>query len=87
MLDVVEIAMSDRGGWRIRAMSDQGPLTLELGRDDAQARLARFVAAYSRTVGVLARQGTRIEYVDLRYRNGFAARVPAFREATRAQPG
>ena len=25
---------------------------------------------------------TRIEQVDLRYRNGFAARIPAFRERT-----
>ena len=27
-----------------------------------------------------ARAGTRVDYVDLRYRNGFAARVPQFRE-------
>lgn len=87
MLEVVELAMSDRGGWRIRALGEHGPLTLELGRDEAPARLARFVAAYSRTVGALGRQGTRIEHVDLRYRNGFAARIPAFREASKAQPG
>ena len=85
-LEVVELAMSDRGGWRIRALGAQGPLTLELGRDDASGRLSRFVAGYVRTVGALARQGTRIEHVDLRYRNGFAARVPAFREA-KGQPG
>jgi len=29
---------------------------------------------------VLAKAGTRIDTVDLRYRNGFAARVPGFRE-------
>ncbi len=29
---------------------------------------------------MLARSGTPIEYVDLRYRNGFAARVPGFKE-------
>ena len=68
------------GGWRIRASGNDGPLTLELGRDDATARLKRFAAAHARTVGTLARQGTRIEHVDLRYRNGFAARVPGFRE-------
>ncbi len=39
-----------------------------------------FVAAYERTIGALTRAGTRIEHVDLRYRNGFAARVPGFRE-------
>lgn len=79
-LEVDELALSARGGWRIRASGSDGPLTLELGRDDASARLKRFVAAHARTVGTLARQGTRIEHVDLRYRNGFAARVPGFRE-------
>jgi hypothetical protein len=46
------------------------------------------VTAYGRTIGALARQGTRVEHVDLRYRNGFAARLPGFREkaARRAQP-
>jgi hypothetical protein len=42
--------------------------------------LNRFVAYYARTVGALARAGTGVEYADLRYRNGFAARVPGFRE-------
>ncbi len=79
-LEVSELAVSARGGWRIRANGNDGPLTIELGRDDASARLKRFTAAHGRTVGTLARQGTRIEHVDLRYRNGFAARVPGFRE-------
>jgi len=55
-------------------------LTIELGRDDPSARLARFVAVHDRTIGALARAGRHIEQVDLRYRNGFAARVPGFRE-------
>ena len=38
------------------------------------------MAAYGRTIGALARSGTRVGEVDLRYRNGFAARVPGFRE-------
>ena len=38
-----------------------------------EVRLARFVAAYPATLGKLAR---RHEYVDLRYPNGFALRVP-----------
>jgi cell division protein FtsQ len=79
-LEVNELVLSARGGWRIRAQGNDGPLTLELGRDDPSARLKRFSAAYVRTVGTLARQGTRIEHVDLRYRNGFAARIPGFRE-------
>jgi cell division protein FtsQ len=79
-LDVIELAMSPRGGWRVRALGSEGPLTLELGRDEASARLQRFVAVHANTIGALARQGTRIEHVDLRYRNGFAVRVPGFRE-------
>ncbi|HEY8242372.1 MAG TPA: cell division protein FtsQ/DivIB [Casimicrobiaceae bacterium] len=74
------ISVSPRGGWRVQAQSAGAPLALELGRDDPDARLARFVAAYGRTIGALARSGTRVAEVDLRYRNGFAARVPGFRE-------
>jgi cell division protein FtsQ len=46
-----------------------------LGRDadGAETRLARFVEAYPATLGRIAR---RHEYVDLRYPNGFALRVP-----------
>jgi cell division protein FtsQ len=79
-LAVREVALSPRGGWRIGASRDGAPLAIELGRDDPQARLARFIAAYGRTLGVLARNGVPIAHVDLRYRNGFAARVPGFRE-------
>ncbi|HVE49913.1 MAG TPA: cell division protein FtsQ/DivIB [Casimicrobiaceae bacterium] len=81
-LEIDEVTMSARGGWRVRALGESQSLTLDLGRDDTDARLNRFVAAYGKTVGALARQGRRIEYVDLRYRNGFAARVPDFREAS-----
>lgn len=79
-LEIIELSRSARGGWRVRAMGSDGPLILELGRDEPSARLRRFVAAHARTLGALARQGTRIDHVDLRYRNGFAARMPGFRE-------
>jgi len=79
-LTVRALTMSARGGWRIAAVGTAGPLTLELGRDDPAGRLARFVAAHGRTVGALARDGRPVEWVDLRYRSGFAARIPGFRE-------
>jgi cell division protein FtsQ len=79
-LSVQTLTLSPRGGWEIGAMDGRGPLTIELGRDDPTSRLARFVAAHDRTIGALARAGRHIEQVDLRYRNGFAARVPGFRE-------
>ena len=79
-LSVRTLTLSPRGGWEIRATDAQGKLTIELGRDDPSGRLARFVAVHDRTIGALARAGRHIEQVDLRYRNGFAARVPGFRE-------
>ncbi len=74
------IRLSPRGGWRLAARGDAGALAIELGREEPATRLAHFVRAYERTIGALARAGTRIDHVDLRYRNGFAARVPGFRE-------
>jgi cell division protein FtsQ len=82
MLSIRKLRLSPRGGWQILAAGPQGSLVVELGRDEPDARLARFVAAQPRTLGTLARAGTRVDYVDLRYRNGFAARVPQFREKT-----
>jgi cell division protein FtsQ len=66
------VVLTQRYAWQLRL--DSG-LHLVLGRDadGAEARLARFVAAYPET---LARTGHRYEYVDLRYPNGFALRVP-----------
>jgi cell division protein FtsQ len=82
-----EVRLSPRGGWHLRAAGRAGPLDIELGREDPGERLARFVAVYGRTVGALDRAGTRIDHVDLRYRNGFAARVPGFRERPAKKTG
>ena len=79
-LHLTGLGLSARGGWELRAADEGGVLTLEVGRDDTSGRLARFLEVYRRTVGVLTRTGTRVTHVDLRYRNGFAARMPGFRE-------
>jgi len=81
-LSVREVRLSPRGGWQVRAAGPNGTLSIDLPRDEPDARLARFVAVHGRTLGALARSGTRVDAVDLRYRNGFAARIPAFRERT-----
>jgi len=78
-LAIAELQLSPRGAWRLRTVGG-APLTIELGRDAPGEQLARFVAYYPRTVGALARGGTRVEYIDLRYSNGFAVRVPGFVE-------
>ena len=73
-LQIQLIQLSARLAWQIRASDG---LAIELGRDEvgstAQSRLARFVAVYPHTVGKLSR---RLNYVDLRYPQGFALRVP-----------
>jgi cell division protein FtsQ len=66
----LQVHVSARRAWQIQ-LAD-GP-TLQLGREQVEARLARFVAAYEHTLGRLDRH---IGYVDLRYANGFAVRVP-----------
>jgi cell division protein FtsQ len=81
------LRLSPRGGWHLAARGAAGPLAIELGREDPTARLEHFATAYGRTIDTLARSGTRIEHVDLRYRNGFAARVPGFKERPPKKPG
>jgi cell division protein FtsQ len=78
-LSIAEMRLSPRGAWWMKT-AGESPLTIELGRAEAGERLSRFIAYYARTVGAIVRAGTRIDYVDLRYSNGFAARVPGFKE-------
>ncbi len=69
---VERVVLSARHAWQLRLANG---LHLALGRDPeaAELRLKRFVAAYPAT---LSAGGRRYEYVDLRYPNGFAVRVP-----------
>lgn len=69
----MQVRISPRRAWQLKLESG---LTLELGREQIEARLARFVAVYERT---LARLGRRPDYVDLRYANGFAVSIPELR--------
>lgn len=75
----VQVHVSPRRAWRLKLESG---LTLELGRESIEARLARFVAVYGRTLAPL---GRRLDYVDLRYANGFAVRVAELRRE-KAEP-
>ncbi|MBI1887463.1 MAG: FtsQ-type POTRA domain-containing protein [Nitrosomonadales bacterium] len=65
-LSVAQLALSPRHAWRV--ILNNG-MTLELGREEMQQRLARFVVAYPYS---LAERAESVRYVDLRYRNGFA---------------
>jgi len=68
------LILSPRYAWQARLADG---LVIELGRDaphdPVDARLARLVAVYAQTLGRIQR---RHEYVDLRYPNGFALRMP-----------
>lgn len=70
-----EVNVSPRRAWQIRL--DDG-MTLDLGREHVEERLRRFVATYAQTI---ARMPRPVDRVDLRYANGFAARVPGLQPA------
>ena len=76
----VEVQLTPRRAWQVKLESGT---TLALGRESIEARLTRFVEAHPRTLG---RLGRRIEYVDLRYANGFAVRIPELRHE-KPEPG
>lgn len=81
-----EVQLSVRRAWMIKL--DNG-ITLQLGRNDAEQRLQRFIRAYAQIADL---QTTGIN-VDLRYASGLAlrrsssSRLPAFNStSTRVQP-
>jgi cell division protein FtsQ len=67
---IAQISLSPRYAWQVKL--DNG-MVLELGREEMQQRLKRFVAVYPYSLAALARPAS---HVDLRYRNGFAAYLP-----------
>ena len=73
---VTQVNLSPRRAWRIRLESGT---VLELGREQMNARLERYVAVYDRSLAPLQR---RLDYVDLRYSNGFAVRLPGATQET-----
>jgi cell division protein FtsQ len=70
---VDRVVLTARYAWQVRLANG---LTLMLGRDAdaAEERLKRFVEVFPETVG---RVSGNSHYVDLRYPNGFALRVPS----------
>lgn len=68
-LGVAQITVSSRYAWQLRLKDGA---VLELGREQVDERLERFAAAYPQ---YLAAMKAPAKFVDLRYRNGFAARL------------
>ena len=77
----VQVRLSPRRAWQVRL--DNG-MTLEIGREQVAVRMSRFLSAYSQTIAPL---GRRADYVDLRYVNGFAVRVPELAPIAPTRPG
>jgi cell division protein FtsQ len=77
-LNIAQLSLSPRFAWQVKL--DSG-MVLELGREQVQQRMARFVAVYPYTLAMRTRA---VNHVDLRYRNGFAAYLP---EGVGAQAG
>lgn len=79
-LEPKSVALSARYAWQLELSNG---ITVKLGRDrekdDVTERLARFVAVYGSTVAKIER---RLDYVDLRYPNGFAVHPADARAAS-----
>lgn len=75
-LQAAQLALSPRQAWQLRLSNG---MVLELGRENMQQRLSRFLAAYPHidAGGSGAADRHIARYVDLRYRNGFAVRRAA----------
>lgn len=69
---ISEISLTPRYAWRIQL--NTGTI-LELGRSEIEERLVRYVSVYDHSIARLNQQEP-LAYVDLRYPNGFAIRMP-----------
>jgi cell division protein FtsQ len=69
-MHISELSLSPRRAWRVK--TDSG-LEIALGRTDVEPRLQRFAAQYQR---ISERLGAPPAYVDLRYADGFAVKMP-----------
>lgn len=68
----VQVSLSPRHAWQLKL--DDG-LVVELGREQVEQRLDKFVKVYDRSLGRLGQMQKTVDYVDLRYSNGFAVRM------------
>lgn len=67
-----EINLSPRHAWCIRLGTGT---VLELGRGQVETALARYASVYNQSVAQFY-QEIQLDYMDLRYPNGFAVRIP-----------
>lgn len=80
---IAEISLTARYAWRIQL--NTGTI-LELGRNEIEERLVRYVSVYNHSIARLSQQEP-LAYVDLRYPNGFAIRMPEVMQQVPRKPG
>jgi cell division protein FtsQ len=68
--EIAQLSLSPRFAWQVRLGNG---MVLELGREQMQQRMERFVEVYPYSLATLPHA---VMHVDLRYRNGFAAYLP-----------
>ena len=68
-LGIAVLSYTPRSAWEIEL--DNG-VTVRLGREQERERLRRFAKAWPE---LLAAQADRLDYVDMRYKDGFAVRL------------
>ena len=68
---IAEINLTPRYAWRIKLPNGT---ILELGRNEIEERLIRYVSVYHHSIAQFEQEGS-LAYVDLRYPNGFAIRT------------
>lgn len=78
-LAVVRMYLSDRRAWSVEF--DNG-VHVELGRGEVEKRALRFASHWK---GTLATLPYSVSYVDMRYPNGFAVRMPGYQASQPAQ--
>jgi cell division protein FtsQ len=69
-MKITQLVLTPRRAWQIET---DNKIVIELGREDMEARLAKFASVYENT---LSKLGVVLAYADLRYPNGFAVRRP-----------
>jgi cell division protein FtsQ len=73
------IWLSPRRSWQIEVNKSW---VIKIGREYVNERLARFILAYPQSLA--KRQDQQVEYIDLRYSNGFAVYLPNYQPAAGA---
>ena len=78
---IAEINLSSRYAWCIRLKTGT---VLKLGREKVETALARYSSAYNHSIAQLSQQ-FQPDYLDLRYPNGFAVRIPELKQQAGAK--